>query len=183
MNKLFLLIAVSFCASCGVNSRDAVPRSYVKLTRDYLLDAMKNDYMIASGYGWGLQGRKGEFIISLSREGNYTIEEARIMLVAKIEQLLKMINEREDLRPFLQQYPADISNINFSMDFYLAGEDPYPEPIIVYVPLYDDGVIGYNIGERGHENMKTLHEEPYEEALQWVKENAPWALEECLGRT
>ena len=99
------------------------------------------------------------------------------MLVSKTEQLLKMLNEREELRHEMYKYPADLDSIELDLAFVLKGSRHYPEPMIVFVFLSKENNIVYNTSQHGFKDMETLHREPYEFALQWVKDNAPWALE------
>jgi len=177
MKKLLLLLVMASCVSCGIYSRNALPSSYVRLTRDYLLTVAKSDNMQASCYGWGKVGGVDEFVFTLEKEGRYSLEEARIMLVAKTEQLLKMLNEREELHSTMHKYPADLDGIELSLAFYLKGTEHYPEPMIVFVFISKVGNIVYSTSQHGFKDMETLHREPYEFALQWVKDNAPWALD------
>ena len=175
-NLLLLLVTVSL-ASCGIYSKNAVSRSYVQLSRDYLLTVAKNDNFEASALGWGKSGAKGEFIFSLEKEGKYSLEEVRIMLVSKTEQLLKMLNEREELRHEMYKYPADLDSIKLDLAFYLKGYKLYPEPMIVFVFISKGNIVYSATQYAGFENMERFHKETYEFALEWVKDNAPWALD------
>ena len=89
MKNLVLLLAVACCTSCGMYSKNAVSRSYVKLSRDYLLTVAKNDNFEASALGWGKSGAKGEFIFSLEKEGKYGMV-----------QILNNLGNKERARPY-----------------------------------------------------------------------------------
>ena len=90
-----------------------------------------------------------------------TIEEARELLLATSNLYLKTINENEQIRPFLMNYPFRPEDIEIRI-FIVNPKDPKPNPEKLRIISIIDGVLGYMIGDR---HRTTIYEESYEEAL------------------
>jgi hypothetical protein len=89
---------------------------------------------------------------------------ARAFIVPMLQLFLQRINENKEIRPFLQNYPFRIENIEISIFVYdNKGNDPlYP-----YIGMIScsNGKITYTAYNPDPEQARNKYKESYEEAL------------------
>ena len=98
-----------------------------------------------------------------------TINEARIIFVNIYERFRNIINENENIRPFLREYPFPAERIQVSIKFYpaLKSKANILGTELVYVSCIK-GEIGYYRDDESGCRLAELKVEPYEEALRIV---------------
>jgi hypothetical protein len=124
------------------------------------------------GTGGGLIDQINRLGISFARYGDLSMEEARELLVYCVEEYLDAINADEKIRPHLCCYPFSPNNIEIAIFIY--GEDRRDPPIgflTVVAEIY--GRMTYKIQQPGFPSMKTIHEEPYDEAKKLMEQQDP----------
>lgn len=173
--KSFCLIVLTLCCSCNVDfsvqesdyekDADAVTaRVAKKIHQETGLKLM--------GIGGGMIQQINRMGMSFARYGDLSMEEARELLVYCVEEYLDAINADEKIRPYLCCYPFSPNNIEINIFIY--GEDRRAPPIgflTVVAEIY--GRMTYKIHQPDPVIMKTIHEEPYNEAKKLVEQQDP----------
>lgn len=100
-----------------------------------------------------------------------TKEEGRNLILKCIEEFLREINDFEEIRSYLVQFPFTYRNIGLRILFYSdATYEPTLDPNICCISLID-GVINYKISDvQNRFTNKSVEKESYEDALKIVKE-------------
>ncbi len=70
------------------------------------------------GSGGSMPYNVRSFTILLSSEKKTTIEEARRFGIVGVQKLLKIINNHEKIRPYLNQYPFTAQDVNVTISFH-----------------------------------------------------------------
>jgi hypothetical protein len=101
-----------------------------------------------------------------------TVEQARELEVKATEKLVKIINAHEKIRPFLREFPSPVSRTGVSISFYKKNNHPYMDGSVAYCSQID-GRIYYRAEDPNNPDIyKEIKDEPYEEALRIIQENA-----------
>ena len=173
--KSFCLIVLVLCCSCNVNF-SAQESDYEKDVDAVTDQVAKKIYQETGlklmGTGGGLIDQINRLGMSFARYGDLSMEEARELLVYCVEEYLDAINADEKIRPHLCCYPFSPNNIQIAIFIY--GEDRRRPPIgflTVVAEIY--GRMTYKIQQPGLPSMKTIHEEPYNEAKRLVEQQDP----------
>lgn len=94
-----------------------------------------------------------------------SVEEGRKLYVEIVEDLLKLYNENEKIRPFLHNYPFTIENLNIMVMF--EDSNHHLQTTGLSGISYVKQKVGYKI-YRDHK-IQWIHEEPYSTALEIVQ--------------
>lgn len=171
-HRLLFSCLLCYLTACTPIVHDNYPhRHYADITTEFLSSVSKTYQFIPFAIGTMWADVK-VIVIEVIKQDLLTVDETRILFVSKVEQLLEMINRHEAIRPYLQDYPADTKYIQFGIKFRTKDISIPDAPYVGYAYIRK-GKIYYTSGEM----MDLMYVEPYEKALQLVKENAPWALE------
>jgi hypothetical protein len=100
---------------------------------------------------------------------NMGIEEARNLEVELIERFLRIINNHQNIRPYLREYPFPVSRIDILISFQPAE---YTKEALRTVFLAHGCICYFSHDNRGRESVPDF-EEPYEEAYNLVKMSRP----------
>jgi hypothetical protein len=86
--------------------------------------------------------------------------------------LIKKFNEDEEIRPFLVNYPFTYNNIELDLTFP-NSRGPQAQGDYVALAMIVNGNVCYAIYDPQKEGnpLRTIHREPYEEALRIVRES------------
>lgn len=98
-----------------------------------------------------------------------SVDDARVLFINCVEELLKRINQDEKIRPYLEHYPFTEKGIEFSIAFYKNNKERVPSSFPAYVFLINEKIY-YDYYDRETEMLKDLYSEPYQESLSIVKE-------------
>jgi hypothetical protein len=100
------------------------------------------------------------------------IDEARWLYVHGVERLLAQINNDETIRPHLHRHPFTVDNLQYQMSFQELPVDASGLEPVVYVSVIKGDVFYrvYDPSRTDTNPLKTIHEEPYSEALRIVRE-------------
>jgi hypothetical protein len=96
------------------------------------------------------------------------IDDARVLFITCVEELLKRINENEKIRPYLEHYPFTEKGLEFSISLYDENKERVPPSFPAYVSLINKKIY-YAYYDYETDMLKDLYSEPYQEALSIVK--------------
>ena len=170
VKKLSLLSLVTcILSSCGPEQADHVKAAY-RIMHEHI-DDMKNDYGARPyGIGGGFLENVNKLRIHFVVVGSFTVEEARRFLYQTSQQFLKKINDDEEIRPYLSDYPFTANNLSYS--FFVRNEDSQ-KVIFESFEDYDghvsdfgiyEGKISYSISTQDKLGYQDVHRETFAEA-------------------
>ncbi len=114
-------------------------------------------------------GGQGNIVLSLDFCYYQVVDmkEARELLVYAVNEFLKIINNNEDVKPYLYNCPFTAQNISTAIYFYLPNRgDVAPEKLTIIAS--DEGKVKfYNRGPDGR--LFVFHRETFDEAEQIIK--------------
>ena len=94
---------------------------------------------------------------------------ARKLIVDCVEEFLKEVNQDQEIRPYLRNFPFTSNNIRIQIYNFESVGELYSHPIIGYL-IINDGVITYDTHEKGELlKCKSKIKESYEDALKIVQ--------------
>jgi len=100
-------------------------------------------------------------------------EKARQILVECTQEYIHEINNKKELRPYLENYPVNEKNIDLSIYIYDKNGDQVFYPNLGHVSLFM-GNLEYFIRDPKHQdNRNPCETEPFEEAVKKAKEEIP----------
>ena len=167
--KLFFTCGMMFsflfgCASLGYQS----PR-YVKLAAEITektaqkLKGKKNLYLI--GTGGGMMNDIQMMAMSFHFYQEVDLKKARELVVYAVNEYLLDINNNEEIKPYLHEFPFTAQNVEIRIFIYKPDRSRLPPEKIYYIASIN-GVLEYHI--RDSNPYQAIHEETYEEALKLV---------------
>jgi hypothetical protein len=121
--------------------------------------------------GWGGSGMNGikmKAISLTSAEGPFFIEQARELVVYCAEVFLKEINNSEEIRPYLCNYPFTAKNIEVDVFCHDKDDQIVSPPFITCVSV-NQGAIEYYIK---NPKLQVIYKESYEKALKMLTKEA-----------
>lgn len=114
---LFFVCVSSIFAYDYDHERDIIVSNYLK-------DIRKKG-VFAAGVGGGALGEVSLISLHLDCNQSHTVESARLLFVECVEELLRRINQKKELRPHLKNYPLSIREISlFIIDFSQKTNPP-----------------------------------------------------------
>lgn len=126
-----------------------------------------------NGTGGGMMGGVNMLSISFDIFRPLEKNEARKILVDCVEIYLKAINENEEIRPHLKNYPFIVNNIELSISSYYPNHDRTYEPYVSVISTFRDE-IKFKYWDPNNENIfKRKESEPYQKALEIVRKEMP----------
>jgi len=140
---------------------------YVKLAHEITdktakkLKDQKNLILIGTG------GKMMDDIQAMDMSFNYyqvvNLEEARKLIGFIISEYLSDINNNQEIRPYLHEYPFTAKNVEIRIFIYNLDRSKVSPEKIYYVSAID-GIIDYYIRGPEKYSRKAIQEETYEEA-------------------
>jgi len=105
-------------------------------------------------------------------QGPLSKEEIRKILIALVQDFLVSVNSNEKIKPYLENYPFEIKNIEITLFFIDSQRMELLDPNIGIAKV-SSGSLSYKILAKtnGILSIKSLSKESYEEALQILNRN------------
>ncbi|MBN4066786.1 hypothetical protein JYU14_01735 [Simkania negevensis] len=129
---------------------------------------MKREYNIELyGSGGSLMTHVKEVSFSFKKNQVPGIDEARELYVKSMQKCLSIINDDEQIRPYLEIYPMTEREISLHLSFRGVNNKMITEPNVSSV-INVNGELLYLTDEPGKVRLKELHSETYEHAEQLV---------------
>ena len=144
---------------------------YVReITQAYAEDIEQDLGLIYCGCGGSMPYTVNAIEVLFESNRKATIEEARKLEVTCTEKLIAAVNSHEKIRPFLTEYPFTPNRAKVSISFNKKSEAPYKDSVCHVFQVKN--TIFYKAENPKDKNLYlSLREEPYEEALNLVKQS------------
>lgn len=161
-----IAIAVLFCLvlmSCGTGYEthclvaDKVAMNFVK-------EVEKTDGLVVTGSGGAMMGDIQEIFLSFETDRCLDKAEMRSFLTQKSERFIELINENEEIRPYLHDYPCTEKNIELWVIFHKNGKKNLKYPHVRSAQLIR-GKIYYSEFADEEDWFITESAEKYEDAF------------------
>lgn len=164
---LFLLfLIIGGCSCSGLK-----PTNYVKIADNITdktakkLKEQKRLYLV--GTGGKMMGDIQAMDMGFFFYQEVDLKEARNLIVYVINEYLFEINNHEEIRPFLHEYPFTAKNVEIDI-WVKASDGTRPSQGKIYYISASNGIINYYIRLPEEQSRKSICEETYEEALQII---------------
>ena len=177
--KLFLLILVGLIVGSCQQPQQEHRKDLVlihQIMNDHI-QHMKDKYQMTPVMrGGGFMDDINEVGLGFFYVDKGSIESARKLIVYGAEKLLKSINDSEEIRPYLHNYPFTAENLNYSITFVDENLKIRQEEIARTLLII--GNVSYSVdGTPEKPGYQKVFGETYEEALEIVKRDHPELLE------
>jgi hypothetical protein len=123
---------------------------------------------------------KEVYLSFLAKNRYYTTEEARVLMVNCIEELLERINSNLEVRDYLDHYPFTEKGIDFSIEFLNEKGEDVSDGYIAYVSIINETLF-YYIYRPETDMLEKIYKEPYLEALQIVQDKQKQIVEKIIN--
>jgi len=149
------------------------PRDHAVIAREIRAKVakklVKKHEMECVGVGGGMMG--SVYMIGLSFQIHRPIDrnEARERIIDCVEELLTAVNQNDEIRPFLKNYPFTTDNVQVAIFIKDKNRRDLYDPNISVVSVFKSQEISYCTTEPDKMKYKTQIREPYQEALALVK--------------
>jgi hypothetical protein len=168
---LLLLSCLLFC-NCDLKRGDPIPYSEKERLADEVLAnaaiKLRNEKgLVLCGTSGGMLGQIRMLALSFDYRNPVTIQKGRELLIAAVQTLLAETNHNEKIRPYLQNYPFDPTNVEIRI--FLRNDDGSGlGENTLRVIAAAEGILSYyiEVPDKNFGHFKTIHKETYEEALQ-----------------
>lgn len=115
-----------------------------------------------------IRGMDAHFLM----EGKYTIDQARILFVSCVEEIIHEANTNEPMRQYMSEYPFTNKHFEIILGFRDEGKiDIYP-PYVSSVHNINDKICYWTTNPETGQSER-LYSEPYSEGLRIVRESYP----------
>lgn len=171
--RIIILTLICLFTSCiFMDERSKHEKIADKLSAKISKEIQQKFHVIQDGYGGGMYGTINLICLSYQyRKPAITQDEARNLIVPIIQLFLQRINENEEIRPYLKNYPFQVENIEVSISIHDYEGNMLVDPSIALVSNYLDR-IGYTIlYPEGLCKEKSKYRETYAEALEKYNKN------------
>jgi hypothetical protein len=117
--KLFFIFVLALCNGYTRIAEAAVYDKYVnEVVKAFEKDVKKKYGIICIGSGGTMRGSVERISLRFHSYQRTTLEEARELIVALKEDLIRRVNAHEKIRPFLKEYPFSWFGADIAISFY-----------------------------------------------------------------
>ena len=157
---VFLLLLLLGCSN--VPKHCEVARS---LMSSYAREVkVQEDLMILSS-GGSLMGDIKQISFDFVTVKQLDVASARNLYINSVNKLIYQLNNNQQVKQFLHNYPANINNVEITIAFYQPNGKRVDEKYVAFIFMTKNRIY-YQKWKDGE--FKDLYEETYEEALQKV---------------
>ena len=164
-----------FLIGIQLHSSEDNSTPYIKYAKEimnpFIEECEKKYQLDCIGTGGRFAQNVAEIEISFIAYRKGTIEEARTLEVTMTEKILAEINAHEKIRPFLNNYPFHVKDIEISIAFQKEDNSCYTDGSVVYVSHIKNN-LSYRAEDPKTGQLVGIHKEPYEEAQKIVNSNS-----------
>ena len=168
----FLLILLFVCGCHRQTSRQS--QIVHQITDRFSENVKKREGFYLSSYGGLWYPTIREIGLSYDVQRKVDLQQARRLLVQYVSELLKNVNESEELRPYLDEHPYSACGIHFTISFHDKHRHEFIDGSIAMISLFGfkdpdrTTVIYYTYDPQKYE-WPRCHRETYEEAERIVR--------------
>lgn len=159
---LFLLTSFAYREANYCKISDRIVRSYIKEF------AMPRRLMLTC-HGGAMMDDIQEVSLSFLSFDTLNVDQARVLYVNMMEEFLRRINSHEKIRPFLHNYPFEVSNFDLTIGFDDANRKILGDGHVAQMFISRNYTLYYEAYNPETEEFYTLHKEDYREARKIVK--------------
>jgi len=171
---MILTLLLGLKVSAKENNGSPIYTRYVAEVTSAFVKEMHKKYGLECGASGGSMPYDVEgIVVQLVAYRSATIEQARELEVKATERFAQIINAHEKLRPFLREYPFPAARADVTISFRKKGKQSFADNEVKFVCQAKNKLhyLAYDPA-RPHVG-KLIKDEPYEEALKIVQNNAP----------
>jgi hypothetical protein len=131
----------------------------------------KEKQLYAIGMGGGGIGKPGilrMLSITFQNYDKMDISRARSLLVYSVEEFLKEINAKDELKPYLTETPFTSKNVDIAIHFVNKKSRNLRNPPFLAVARAKEGKLDYIVDS--NETLEWIKEETYDEALEILRQ-------------
>lgn len=168
--NLYLLLIFIFSAGCSSKPKRVV--LFDQILAQYVELIAKNEQLLTYGEGGSLMGGPNmdlirEFSIAARSKKLVDLKEARAITIRCVEQLLSLVNENGEIRPFLVHYPFPPTGADLTLVFLPFDESNFKsEKTYINTVYFMRGQVYYMQYDREKKDSHLTFKETYEEALE-----------------
>lgn len=139
------------------------------IVRNYIKEFAIPRRLILTSQGGAMMDDIQEISLSFVSFDALNIDQARILYVDMMEELLHRINCHENIRFYLHNYPFLESNIKLMIGFEDSQKKITSDGHVALMSIAKNHSIYFAAYNSVKQEFYTIHEEPYDEALKIVK--------------
>lgn len=168
MRSNFLIFLICFfITGCAFNRTNAPHVKILhKITSNYINSSKKEGFKLVAE-GEGVLGDINQVGLDFKKVGDVEIPQARRIVMKKFDELLNLINNNEEVREYLHEYPFPPYRLEMTLIFTKANGGLADPPFLAHVSLIQE-TIYYSIYEKGR--LETIYRETYRVAKQKIIE-------------
>jgi len=163
---LILVFLLPFCVSCESLCKEEILMHQIIAQHEKVQKRKYNLDLIGSG--GGIPDYITNFNLHYFSTAQVNVSEARRMFVNNVEDLLRLINSNEQLRPYMSNYPFTINNLELRLTFVNKFNKMQEPPYVANVSLINERVFYYFFDQNTNRFIDKDYIEPYSEARKLV---------------
>jgi hypothetical protein len=166
-----ILMIVSFSLNAKDDDSPIYTQYVAEVTSSFVKEMHKKYGLECGASGGAMPYDVEEILVQLVAYRSATIEQARELEVKATERFAQIINAHEKIRPFLREYPFPSSRARVTISFRKKRKHPTDDD--VEFVCHAKNKLYYLAHDPDHPYVgKDIKNEPYEEALKIVQDNA-----------
>lgn len=99
------------------------------------------------------------------------IDQARTLLIASVDKFTAKINENEDIRRYLNNYPFETKNVEILIYIQDPSRNNFEPEKLCVVSIISD-ILEYQIHDPSTKKLTTIYKETYEDAVRNLKKQS-----------
>ena len=170
MKKILLLLIVVLISGCDIKEFESPykpneERALINQVRGRVAMQLKKEKnLYPCGFGGGAVDKISMLALSFNYYNEIDIEKARDLLVTAGSLFIKEVNDNEQIRPYLKNYPFEPTNIEIRI-FLRKPNGAFCDPDTLHVVSMINGKLDYEIDNSITHLFETIYSETFEEAL------------------
>lgn len=163
-HKLKLIIILLLLITHGTGFTEDYTDIANRITSCFSQNVKKDKGMSLIGSGGAMMDNVKQIYLHYAKVGNVDINEARILLVRSVQNLLLRINTCKAIKPFLICFPFTPNELDFTISFE-KHNGTRPDPNYVSFVSLSNGRIFYSYYDNKQKGYYKDYSETYAEAL------------------
>jgi len=169
MNRIIYLSFILFLLTSFGYREPNYCKIVDSITKSYLVEVAVPRDLILNDYGGAMIGDIKSISLSFLSHHALNVDEARILYVEMMEELLNRINCHEKIRPHLHNFPFEEANIKLTISFINSEGRTVRDGHVALMSIAKDHKLYFAAYNLNTEDFYDLCEESYEEARRIVK--------------
>ncbi len=142
-----------------------------KLVSNYVNQIAKPHQLTFAAYGGAMMDDIQEITMRFISNKEMNVDQARELYVMMMESFLQRVNSSQELRPFMHNYPFEITNINLTIDFENSSGRITNDGHVAMIFIGRNQELLFRGYNSDNEDFYSLCREPYAKALKQVTGN------------